>query len=169
MSSKIDGLPAKWRRFAEEYLIDFCGARAAVRAGYAESSAKVTACNLLKDPKVWAYINQFREEQSKRLKITADTIMMDLETLCREAVAAGQFGPAVRAKELQGKRLGIFIDVTRTETHTTVNVMAAVKVIAGGDPSLERRLLEAFPLMPNELAKLIGPPASNDAVRRGRS
>lgn len=41
-------LTGKEQRFAAEYVIDGDGANAARRAGYASSSAKVTACRLLK-------------------------------------------------------------------------------------------------------------------------
>lgn len=40
-------LTPKQERFADEFMLDHCGAAAAVRAGYAPGSAKVTACRLL--------------------------------------------------------------------------------------------------------------------------
>jgi phage terminase small subunit len=44
-------LKDKHLRFCEEYVIDFNGRRAAVRAGYSELRAAATACDLLEKPK----------------------------------------------------------------------------------------------------------------------
>ncbi len=43
------GLSKRMRRFAGEYVKDFCAAKAALRAGYAESFAKARASELLQD------------------------------------------------------------------------------------------------------------------------
>ena len=45
-------LSAKQKKFVHEWLIDLCGTRAAIRAGYSEKSAAQTASRLMKDPAV---------------------------------------------------------------------------------------------------------------------
>jgi hypothetical protein len=44
------------------------------------------------------------------LEITLDRVQRRLDTISHNAEAAGQFGPAVRAEELLGKSIGMFID-----------------------------------------------------------
>lgn len=68
-------------RFVDEFMIDRNGSEAAKRAGYAPRSAGVTACRLLKDPKILAEINKRGAEQSQRLGITADRVMQEYERL----------------------------------------------------------------------------------------
>lgn len=55
-------LTQKEQRFVAEYPIDLNGAAAAVRAGYAPKSAKVTASRLLKKPAIKAAL-QHKEQQ----------------------------------------------------------------------------------------------------------
>ncbi len=139
-----DGLTPKQQRFCEEYMLDMNGTRAAIDAGFAEGSAHVTACRLLRHPKVIARIAELRQEMSERLKITAETVMLDLEILASCAVAAKQYGPAIRAKELQGKYLGIFVDVTedrKSAAMSKINVVELAKLAAGGDPEVEAKLI----------------------------
>jgi hypothetical protein len=46
------------------------------------------------------------------LEITPERVRRRLDTISHNAEAAGQFGPAVRAEELLGKSIGMFIDRT---------------------------------------------------------
>lgn len=55
-------LTPKERRFVAEYPIDLNGAAAAVRAGYAKGSAKVTASRLLKKPEIKAALQDKVEQ-----------------------------------------------------------------------------------------------------------
>lgn len=50
--------------FADEYLVDLNATQAALRAGYAESSARVTGCNLLANKQISEYIKAKRDEIS---------------------------------------------------------------------------------------------------------
>ncbi|NOK06347.1 terminase small subunit [Myxococcus xanthus] len=49
-----DELTAKQRAFVREYLVDGVGKQAAIRGGYSEHSAEVTASKLLRNAKVSA-------------------------------------------------------------------------------------------------------------------
>lgn len=64
----MDGekLTAKQERFCQEYIVDYNGTRAAVRAGYAEGSAGVTACKLLKKTNVAARVRELQEEYNEQ-------------------------------------------------------------------------------------------------------
>ena len=67
--------------FIDQFMIDRNGTEAAKRCGYSPRSAGVTACKLLKDPKILQEINRRSAEQSQRLSITADRVMQEYERL----------------------------------------------------------------------------------------
>ncbi len=71
-------LSLQQRRFVYEYQIDGNGTAAAIRAGYAPSGAKVTACRLLKNETIAAMIEAAEQRRLKRLEITADRIKREL-------------------------------------------------------------------------------------------
>ena len=144
MNNTNGGLTPKQARFAAEYLVDLNASAAARRAGYSERTAEQQGCRLLRNVKVAARIASLQDKTAKRLEVTVDSIMADLEDLCRGAVRAGQFGPAVRAKELMGKRLGMFADRVIVNEIQQLSDEELVKSIAGGDPrreALARELL----------------------------
>lgn len=55
-------LTGKQMMFCREYIRDFNGSRAAMRAGYAEKSSRVVASNLLSTPKISEYLKQILKE-----------------------------------------------------------------------------------------------------------
>ena len=71
-------LTARQQRFVEEYLVDPCGAQAAIRAGYSPRAAAVTAYQLLKKPAIAAAIETAKAERSERTKIDADWLLTRL-------------------------------------------------------------------------------------------
>lgn len=66
------------QRFLDEYLVDLNGYRAAVRAGYAEPSARNVASQLLKKPEIAAAVERAQRERRERLSITADRVLSEL-------------------------------------------------------------------------------------------
>ncbi len=68
-------LTARQSRFVDEYLVDLNAKQAAIRAGYAERSAEVTASRLLSNAKVAAAIQERMSARSERTKITADMVL----------------------------------------------------------------------------------------------
>lgn len=68
-------LPPKQRAFVREYPKDNNGTQAAIRAGYAEKGAAVTASKLLKNPKVRDAIAAAQEKAAKRADITVDEVL----------------------------------------------------------------------------------------------
>lgn len=74
-ASAIDRLPKKWAIFAHEYLVDFNGAAAAVRAGYSERGAKVQASRMLTNPNLQAAIRELVDARASRLEIDGDEIV----------------------------------------------------------------------------------------------
>lgn len=76
-------LTEKQRAFCREYVIDFCGSKAAIRAGYSERGADVTAARLLTNPLVEAEIARLTARQAERADIQADEIIGRLADIAR--------------------------------------------------------------------------------------
>ena len=142
-----DDLTPKQECFCQEYIIDLNGAAAAVRAGYSENTARSIASENLTKPNVRRRVVELKAELAKRLEITAESVIVDLDILCMNAVEAGQFGPAIRAKELQGKHLGLFIDKSgeaKPAPETDWNAIA--DTFSGGDPVVRAKIWENLPI-----------------------
>ena len=56
-------LTDRQRAFVHEYMTDFCGTQAAIRAGYAEDRAASTASRLLRKPEIRAFRDVLMEER----------------------------------------------------------------------------------------------------------
>lgn len=78
------GLSAKRQAFVEHYFIErFNQTKAAIRAGYSERSAHVTASRLLKNAKVLEAI----QERMAGLKMSADEVIINLTEQGRSSMA----------------------------------------------------------------------------------
>lgn len=62
-------LTIRQKKFCHEYLIDFNGRQAAIRAGYSAKTAEVIAYELLRKPYIKPYIEQKVEEQIGLIKV----------------------------------------------------------------------------------------------------
>ena len=86
------------------------GTKAALAAGYSESSAHVTATKLLKQEAIRNRIIELQAENMKRNLITVDKVLADLEHDKLLAREHRQYGVAKGCTELQGKYLAMFTD-----------------------------------------------------------
>jgi len=68
-------LTARQSRFVDEYILDLNATQAAIRAGYAERSAEVTASRLLSNAKVSSAIQERMNRRSERTQIDADFVL----------------------------------------------------------------------------------------------
>lgn len=73
--------PDKQIQFAQEYVIDFNGKQAAIRAGYAERSAEVTACKMLRTAKVRSEIERLLEDTVGRRNEIRERNIKELEAM----------------------------------------------------------------------------------------
>ncbi len=108
-----DELNEKQKQFGREYVIDRNAAAAYVRAGYAKKCAQSAVSRLLRDPRMQAFLVELGIEIAERTGITTDLVVKNLIQDRKDARAAGQYGPAVRADELLGKTFGMFTDVNK--------------------------------------------------------
>jgi hypothetical protein len=77
--------------FCREFLVDYNGTQAAVRAGYSKPSAHSQASYLLRQPKIKRRIAELAAEQRERVTLRAD---LTLERLLNELnkIAPGRSG-----------------------------------------------------------------------------
>lgn len=75
------GLTEKQKSFVDEYLIDLCATKAAIRAGYSKKTAKAQGCELLKNPKIKAAVARHRKARAERTGIDSDYVLHELATL----------------------------------------------------------------------------------------
>lgn len=66
------------RRFVDEYLIDLNAGKAAIRAGYSETSARQIACELLAREDVQDAVADAISARSERTRVTADKVIREL-------------------------------------------------------------------------------------------
>jgi hypothetical protein len=115
-------LTPKQHRFCIEYLKDENGKAAAIRAGYSPRCAAQQAYELLQNPKVREFIDQEQSDSLDRSRVDLDAERAWVRSRLKiEAEGAETDGARVRALELYGKDLGMFVDrkeVQHTHDHT---------------------------------------------------
>lgn len=141
--------------FCQEYVVDYNGTQAAIRAGYKEKSAKVTASKLLTNANILARVHELQKDQLDRLAVSQDYVVLQLlETYkcCREPSPVMQYDPstgemeetgmyqfdskgALRALELLGKHLGMFSDKVHVSGSLNTGQLSNVLAQLRGDVS----------------------------------
>lgn len=109
-TSNPSGLTTLQERFVAEYLVDCKPTQAAIRAGYSERSAQSTAKELMANPKVRAAINAGKRRIAKKLDLTAEKVLADIERISNKAEKSRQFNAAIRGKQLLGQHLKLFTE-----------------------------------------------------------
>ncbi len=79
-------LSKQHKLFCKEYVKDFVGARAYIRAGYDESGAKQNAYGLLQRDDIKTYVTKLVEARGKRLDMTADDIFNELVNIAKDDI-----------------------------------------------------------------------------------
>jgi len=74
-------LTTKERRFVEEYLIDFNGTAAAIRAGYSEKTAATIASQNLRKLYIQAEIQRSLKDLTDKTDITKERILIEMRRL----------------------------------------------------------------------------------------
>ena len=107
--SPMAELTPKQTRFCSEYLIDLNATAAAKRAGYSEATAHVQGPRLLANVSIASRIAELQEAAAHRNEVSLDEVITMLRKSYAEAKAAKQHGPAVRAAELLGKDVNVYV------------------------------------------------------------
>jgi phage terminase small subunit len=97
-------------QFCQEYIVDYNGSKAAIRAGFPEKSARIRACELLAKPDIQARVAELLAEQQQRTGITADWTLQKLVKVAERCTTEETFDAAGanRSLELIGRHQGIF-------------------------------------------------------------
>lgn len=77
----MDTLTRKQQRFVEEYLVDLCATRAAVRAGYSPKTARAIGHENLTKPDIRAAIDRAVADRSARTRIAADRVLDEVAVI----------------------------------------------------------------------------------------
>lgn len=123
----------KKKKFVEEYIKDYNGTAAAIRAGYSENAAAQQASRLLREPAVIAYRDALVEAAADAVGVCKSSLIVKTEEIYRRAMRSKEverFNPithewegtgeyvfdsrgATKAMELQAKLIGAL-----TEKHS---------------------------------------------------
>lgn len=106
-------LSEKQKLFCEEYIIDLNATQSAIRAGYAERSARTTASRLLTNDNIHIYIEKLMQDKKDKLIAKQDEVLEYLTRVMRgeEKDAFGldaNLQDRTKCAELLGKRYGAF-------------------------------------------------------------
>ncbi|MCM8525680.1 MAG: terminase small subunit [Lentisphaeraceae bacterium] len=106
---KSSKLTEKQKRFCQEYIKDLNSTQAAIRAGYAKSSAGVIACKLLKKDNVEEYLGELKKTLGEILQYEAEDIIKDIIEIkdrCMQAVPVMVFDHAEKCMVQKENREG---------------------------------------------------------------
>lgn len=122
-------LPPRQAAFVREYLVDLNATQAAIRAGYSAHTAESQGSRLLSNAKVAEVVASKTATRAAKLELTAEGVLRDLIRLSEAAEKVGEFGPAIKARELLGKHLKLFTEkVEHSGESLTVVVQSLAKV-----------------------------------------
>ena len=116
MSKTSNRLTPKQEKFCLEYVK---GGRKslsdAYRAAYnceqmKPATVNTKACELMKNGKITARINELTEEAKQKAVVTLEAHLNELAKLRDLAADAGQYGAAIKAETARGKASGLYVD-----------------------------------------------------------
>ena len=119
-------------RFVEEYLIDLNATQAAIRAGYSAKTANTNGPMLMVNAGIQSAIQKAQAARSERTQITVDKVLDDIELIKLNAMQQEDDGKminhagALKACELQGKHLKMFVDKIEHSGGQTLQVITGV-------------------------------------------
>lgn len=106
----IDNLTVKQRRFVEEYVIDFNGAAAVVRAGYNTKYPNRLASEMLHHPGIKAAIDGVTLERASNSVLKPDYVIQKITKTIEKAESDNNHNAVLRGCELLARHLGMFIE-----------------------------------------------------------
>lgn len=109
----IHNLTERQRRFVEEYLVDYNGGAAVLRAGYtpkSQANANRLATEMLEHPGIRAAIDQLTIERADKSVIKPDYVIKKLHRTIEAAEQDGNHNAVFRGCEILARALGMFIE-----------------------------------------------------------
>lgn len=124
--------------FCKEYIVDLNGTAAAIRAGYKEHTARITASKLLTKANIQAEIQRLMSKRAKKVEISAEDVLesiLSIRDTCTKGIpviskvtgeqigeSMTDIGGALKANELLGKHLKLFTDKVEVESKGELNI-----------------------------------------------
>lgn len=111
-------LTARQQRFVEEYLLDCNAAAAYRRAGYKASSNQIAAVNssrLMANDKIREAIEMAQQHRAEQTGITSEWVLRRLKEEADYRGDDATHSARVKALELCGKHLALFVDRQQVE------------------------------------------------------
>ena len=105
---KKDGCNERQVRFAQEYIVDLHGERAAIRAGYSPNNARVQASRLLTKSNIRELVLARMVDRSEATAIDAAWVLQKLRENVIGGLADKDRSAVNKSLELLGKHLGMF-------------------------------------------------------------
>ncbi len=131
---KMKELEPKQKRFCEEYVVDFNGTQAAIRAGYSKKTASVIASENLAKPKIQAYLATLKEKLVEKTEISKESLIADLAAIIGNT-RSDKPDTATRAIAQISKMLG-FDAPTKSDVKLSVGLSDILKEIDGKSTGL---------------------------------
>ena len=131
--SNATQIPPKQALFVQEYLKDFNGTNAAIRAKYSEKGAHVVASRLLNNSKVKVYLAELQSKVEEQAIMGINDVIKELKGIAEEN---RQNRPmvSVRALELIGRNVGAFEPGVANNEEPLQFV--GIEIITGPKPSV---------------------------------
>ena len=128
-------LSTRQELFALEYLLDFNGAAAARRAGYAASGADVAAVRLLRNESIQALLAREQSRRRERLEINADNVVLEFARVA--------FASMTDVASWTDEAVTLFdsddLDVDTRKTIKEVNTTTTTRYMKNGDKEVTER------------------------------
>lgn len=108
----IDNLTHRQRRFVEEYLVDFDGAAAVLRAGYGvkPQNAGRLAHEMLHHPGIRAAIDQVTLERAEHVTVKPEYVIKKIMRTVEKAESDNNHTAVLRGCEILARALGMFVE-----------------------------------------------------------
>lgn len=103
-------LTQKQQRFVEQYLIDFNGKEAVLRAGYESSHPDRLAHQLLKNIGIKYVIDAITESRAKDYTLKPEYVLGKIQRTIEKAESDNNHNAVLRGCELLARHLGMFIE-----------------------------------------------------------
>lgn len=108
-------LTSKQKRFVQEYMVDLNATQAAVRAGYSRKTAGSIGQENLKKPAIQAELQVLMQERGEKTTISQEMVVKELQKIAFAdasdvAVSELKYSNKIRALELLGKHLGMYVE-----------------------------------------------------------
>jgi hypothetical protein len=102
-------------RFWREYVKDYNGTAAAIRAGLSRKSARQAGSRMLTISAIQEAIHRWEVRTAARYELNQDKIIRNIIDTGDAAFLDADYGPALKAQEMLGRHIGMWPNVVRNE------------------------------------------------------